>query len=241
MAGKQDAARGKGKGKPARARAKPSRMTAPPIVESNAPPPVDEATAAPPQASGAAQPQAAAQQQTTISTSRGFVDFLSTNRLSLALTSYQTGQLMLIGPLLDGRLSVFQRNFMRAMGLAATPQRLYLSTIAQIWRLENVLGRGSSPRSNRSIIDRLLRPAQCPDDRRHRCSTSSPSSARAGLIFVNTKYLLPRRRSTPRMLQAALEAVLHLAAGAGGSLPSERSRHARGRAGLCHGGLSAAT
>jgi hypothetical protein len=29
--------------------------------------------------------------------------------------------LMLIGPLLDGRLSVFQRNFVRAMGLWATP------------------------------------------------------------------------------------------------------------------------
>ncbi|MGZ8400366.1 MAG: hypothetical protein ACXWVI_03565 [Methyloceanibacter sp.] len=65
-------------------------------------------------------PQSAApapqQQQITISTSSGFIDCLATNHLSLALTSYQTGQLMLIGPLLDGRLSAFQRNFVRAMG-----------------------------------------------------------------------------------------------------------------------------
>jgi hypothetical protein len=48
-------------------------------------------------AAEAGQPQAApVEQQTTISTSRGFVDFLASNRLSLALTSYQTGQLMLI-------------------------------------------------------------------------------------------------------------------------------------------------
>ena len=39
---------------------------------------------------------------------------------------------MLIGPLLDGRLSVFQRNFVRAMGLAATPQTIHIAAIAQI-------------------------------------------------------------------------------------------------------------
>jgi hypothetical protein len=131
VAAKKDAARGKGKGnvkgKTPRARAA-KRASAKPIVESSAPPPEDDATAAPAQAAASAPPQGATpqQQQTSISTSRGFVDFLSTNRLSLALTSYQTGQLMLIGPLLDGRLSVFQRNFVRAMGLSATPQRLYL-------------------------------------------------------------------------------------------------------------------
>jgi hypothetical protein len=52
--------------------------------------------------------------ETAISASRGLVDFLRTHRLSFALTSYQTGQLMLIGVLPDGRLSVFQRNFVRA-------------------------------------------------------------------------------------------------------------------------------
>ena len=185
MANKTDEARRKGKGKPARA--KPSRMPTAPIVESTAPPPVDEATAAPSQASGDAQAQAAPQQQTSISTSRGFVDFLATNRLSLALTSYQTGQLMLIDPLLDGRLSVFQRNFLRAMGLSATPQRLYLSTIAQIWRLENVLGPGQLATQQSLHYERLYvsRMSHTTGDiDAHELAVD----AKDELIFVNTKY-----------------------------------------------------
>ena len=98
--------------------------------------PADQAAAA---GEGA---KAAAEQQTQISTSRGFLDFLVTNRLSIALTSYQTGQLMLIGPFLDGRLSIFQRNFVRAMGICVSPERLYLAAMAQIWRFENVLAPG---------------------------------------------------------------------------------------------------
>jgi uncharacterized protein (TIGR03032 family) len=167
--------------------AKPSRLTTAPIVESSAPAPVDEATAAAQQASGAPQPQAAAQQQTTISTSRGFVDFLATNRLSLALTSYQTGQLMLIGPLHDGSLSVFQRNFLRAMGLSATPQRLYLSTIAQIWRLENVLGPGQLATQQSLNYERLYVPRMSHttgDIDAHELAVD----ANDALIFVNTKY-----------------------------------------------------
>jgi uncharacterized protein (TIGR03032 family) len=132
-----------------------------------------------------AQPQQ--QQQTTISTSRGFADFLSTNRLSLALTSYQTGQLMLIGPLLDGRLSVFQRNFVRAMGLWATPQRLYLATIAQIWRLENVLGRGQLATQQSHHYERLYVPRMSHttgDIDAHELAVDGKNE----LVFVNTKY-----------------------------------------------------
>lgn len=87
MAEKKDAGRGTGKGKTARTRAKPPRRAPAPTVESSAPPPADEATAASPQPPGTS-PQSAVpapqQQQTTISTSRGFVDFLATNHLSLA-------------------------------------------------------------------------------------------------------------------------------------------------------------
>ena len=163
-----------------------------PIAESSGPPAVDEATEAPspPEDSAAAaqktQPQQA-KQQTTISTSRGFADFLATNRLSLALTSYQTGQLMLIGPLLDGRLSVFQRNFVRAMGLWATLQRLYLTTIAQIWRLENVLGPGQLATQQSLHYERLYVPRSSHttgDVDAHEVSVDGKDR----LIFVNTKY-----------------------------------------------------
>ncbi len=134
-----------------------------------------------------ASPQAQAEQQTTISTSRGFVDFLATNRLSLALTSYQTGQLMLIGPLLDGRLSVFQRNFVRAMGLTATPQRIHIAAIAQIWRLENVLGPGQLANQQSLHYERLYVPRMAyttGDLDAHELAVDGKDR----LIFVNTKY-----------------------------------------------------
>jgi uncharacterized protein (TIGR03032 family) len=127
------------------------------------------------------------QQQTTISTSRGFVDFLVTNCLSLALTSYQTGQLMLIGPLLDNRLSVFQRNFVRAMGLWASPQRLFVSSIAQIWRLENVLGPGQLATQQQLHYERLYVPRASHttgDIDAHEIGVDADDN----LIFVNTKY-----------------------------------------------------
>jgi uncharacterized protein (TIGR03032 family) len=183
------------KATPTSKRKKASAEAAKSIVESSAPAPADEATAAPPPtAEGAAaqqpqqtQQQQPQQQQTTISTSRGFADFLATNRLSLALTSYQTGQLMLIGPLLDGRLSVFQRNFVRAMGLWATPQRLFLTTIAQIWRLENVLGAGQLATQQNIHYERLYVPRMSHttgDIDAHELGID----AKDRLIFVNTKY-----------------------------------------------------
>jgi len=171
--------------KPAKPAAKRPAKRSKSVVDNNAPP---DAGAVPPEAQATAPTQAApAEQQTNISTSRGFVDFLITNRLSIALTSYQTGQLMLIGPLLDGRLSVFQRNFVRAMGLWASPQRLYLSTIAQIWRLENVLGAGQLATQKQLHYERLYVP-------RFSYTTGDLDAHELGidkndqLIFVNTKY-----------------------------------------------------
>jgi hypothetical protein len=182
--------RGKAK-KPRAAAAKSARSQKDSIVESTAPAPAGDAEAAPaPEAAPtSATPQQGGrsaseqQQQSTISTSRGFVDFLATNRLSIALTSYQTGQLMLIGPLLDSRLSVFQRNFVRAMGLVATPQRLYLSAIAQIWRLETCSGQAGSPTSSPCITSgsmcracRTPRATSMPMNSRSTAKTSLSSS-----------------------------------------------------------------
>jgi uncharacterized protein (TIGR03032 family) len=172
VAGKKASSGGK-KGKASKPAAKRTAKRSKPVVKNVAPAEVDA--------------PAADQQQTTISTSRGFVDFLVTNRLSIALTSYQTGQLMLIGPLLDGRLSVFQRNFVRAMGLWASPQRLYLSSIAQIWRLENVLGPGQLANQKQLHYERLYVP-------RLSYTTGDIDAHELGidkndqLIFVNTKY-----------------------------------------------------
>ncbi|MGH6793180.1 MAG: TIGR03032 family protein [Methyloceanibacter sp.] len=188
MAGKK-ASRGGKNGKASKPAAKRTAKRSKPVVKNAAPAEADAPTAAAEAQGAAPQPGAAPadQQQTTISTSRGFVDFLVTNRLSIALTSYQTGQLMLIGPLLDGRLSVFQRNFVRAMGLWASPQRLYLSSIAQIWRLENVLGPGQLANQKQLHYERLYVP-------RFSYTTGDIDAHELGidkndqLIFVNTKY-----------------------------------------------------
>ncbi len=74
-----------------------------------------------------------------ISCSRGMVDWLAANNISIALTSYQTGQLFMIGRLPTGALSVHQQNFDRAMGVWADSQRIYVATAFELTRLENVL------------------------------------------------------------------------------------------------------
>ncbi|SEL87168.1 TIGR03032 family protein [Roseovarius azorensis] len=74
-----------------------------------------------------------------ISCSAGFADWLGWHGISLAFTSYQTGQLFLVGHHPNGQVAFHQHGFGRAMGLWTTPERLYMATSAQIWRLENVL------------------------------------------------------------------------------------------------------
>lgn len=77
--------------------------------------------------------------------SRGFVDWLVSQNVSLAFSTYQTGKLFLVGHNADGRFSVYERTFERAMGLATTRsagQTLYMASLFQLWRLENVLQPG---------------------------------------------------------------------------------------------------
>jgi uncharacterized protein (TIGR03032 family) len=138
---------------------------------------VEEAQAAP-------QPAQPAADQTQISVSRGFGNWLSRNRCSLAFTSYQTGQLFLVGRLPNGQVSFHQQNYVRAMGVHATPARLYVGSLFQIWRLENVLA--PHERANESF-DRLYVPrnAQTTGD----IDVHELSVDRAGrVIFVNTKF-----------------------------------------------------
>jgi uncharacterized protein (TIGR03032 family) len=82
-----------------------------------------------------------------IQVSRQFTAWLAETGIGLAFTTYQTGKLFLLGLQPDGRLSVFERTFNRAMGLAAheSPQggrQLYLSTLYQLWRFDDALEPG---------------------------------------------------------------------------------------------------
>jgi uncharacterized protein (TIGR03032 family) len=86
--------------------------------------------------------------------SRDLPAWLAEQRVSLALTTYQTGKLFLIGLGGDGRLSVFERTFNRCMGLAASPQTLWMSSLYQLWRFENAL----EPMQTHEGYDRLYVP-----------------------------------------------------------------------------------
>jgi uncharacterized protein (TIGR03032 family) len=145
----------------------------------------DPAVAAP-QAQG--KPQAPAPNITQLKVektcSRGLAGWLAGNRISLAISSYQTGRVYLVGSDQQGRVSFFERIFERAMGIVGNAQRIYLGGLYQLWRFENVL------RANEVIhgqYDRCYVPrnAQTIGDLDiHELGICSNGK----VVFVNTKY-----------------------------------------------------
>ncbi|MEP2827477.1 TIGR03032 family protein [Parvibaculum sp.] len=120
---------------------------------------------------------------TQISCSRGLHAFMERNKMSFGFTSYQSGRLYLVGRLPKGKVSFHERHFMHAMGVAATPQRLYLAGQYQIWRLENVLGEGQKMGGfDRNYVPRN---AQTTGD----LDTHELGVEKGGrVVFVNTKF-----------------------------------------------------
>ena len=119
-----------------------------------------------------------------VSASRGLARWLASNAASFALSSYQAGQLFLVGCRPDGSVSLNQQNFQRAMGLAWRSGRLHLASSFQLWRLENILRPGE--RAN-DAFDLLLVP-------RNAQTTGDIDIHELGVdqahrtIFVNTSY-----------------------------------------------------
>jgi hypothetical protein len=70
-----------------------------------------------------------------------FPAWLAEQKLSLALTTYQIGKLFFIGLKDNGELSIFERSFNRCMGLCMA-NGLYLSSLYQVWRFENLFTAG---------------------------------------------------------------------------------------------------
>lgn len=77
-----------------------------------------------------------------INTSRQFGSWLAEQRASLAITTYQTGKIFLIGLQPSGKLSIFERTLERVMAMTATRDDLWLGTLYQLWRFRNTLGPG---------------------------------------------------------------------------------------------------
>lgn len=77
-----------------------------------------------------------------ITTSRQFTNWMQEQKLSLSFTTYQAGKLFLLGLQSDGRLSVFERTFSRCLGLWSNGQTMWMTSLYQLWRFENVLAAG---------------------------------------------------------------------------------------------------
>ena len=74
--------------------------------------------------------------------SRHFPSWLAEHNLSIGLSTYEAGKLILVGRTSGGRLAANERSFTRAMGLWGDKQTLWAATGHQLWRFENVLQNG---------------------------------------------------------------------------------------------------
>lgn len=132
------------------------------------------------------------------SCSRGLAGWLAQHRLSLAITSYQSGRIYLVGSDKQGRVSFFERIFERAMGVVGNAQRIYLGGLYQLWRFENVLRPNEVihgqfdkcyvPRNAQTIGDLDIHELGIRKDGR--------------VVFVNTKYSCLAELSTTHSFKA---------------------------------------
>jgi len=100
----------------------------------------NENTAVPAEVTAAATPP----RDIEITTSRQFLAWMAEQKLSIALTTYQIGKLFFLGLRGNGELSAFERSFNRCMGLCATPNGLWMSSLYQVWRFENLFSKGET-------------------------------------------------------------------------------------------------
>lgn len=82
---------------------------------------------------------AAGQPAAKYSVSGGFVPLLHQLDVAVAVTSYQSGRLYLLGRNPQGGLMVNEQFFQKAMGLHYDGQTLFMATLANIYRMENIL------------------------------------------------------------------------------------------------------
>ena len=124
-----------------------------------------------------------------LTTSRQFSNWMQEQRLSLAFTTYQAGKLFLLGLQPNGRLSVFERTFNRCLGLWSNGQTMWMTSLYQLWRFENVL----SPGQLASGYDRMYVPQlgyTTGDLDLHDIAVEDTGR----VVFVNTLFAWPDER-----------------------------------------------
>ena len=120
-----------------------------------------------------------------VTASREFPAWMGDHDVSLAFTTYQSGKLFLLGRKPQGNLSVFERTFNRCMGLWAddTGQTLWMSSIYQLWRFENVLQPGELHQDyDRLYVPRLGYTTGDLDIHDVACDAAER------MVFVNTRF-----------------------------------------------------
>jgi uncharacterized protein (TIGR03032 family) len=91
-----------------------------------------------------------------ISVSRHFPAWMAEVGASLCFTTYEAGAVLLAGLREDGKLQFTARMVARAMGIAAAPERLWIGTMLQVWRFEDMLhGRRTSGGEDRIYAPRV--------------------------------------------------------------------------------------
>jgi uncharacterized protein (TIGR03032 family) len=79
-----------------------------------------------------------------VTTSRQLTGWLAESGASIALTTYQSGKVILIGSNAQTkRLSIFERTLERPMGLALDGKRLAIATLIQITTFVNAMDEGA--------------------------------------------------------------------------------------------------
>lgn len=89
-----------------------------------------------------------------VQASPGFADWLASTGGSLAFSTYQAGKLCFASVDGEGRLILSERSFDRCMGLCADGNTLWVSSLFQLWRLENIV----PPGKRHNGYDRLYQP-----------------------------------------------------------------------------------
>ncbi|WP_338790089.1 TIGR03032 family protein [Bernardetia sp. MNP-M8] len=113
-----------------------------------------------------------------------FLEWLKTEEISLAVSTYQTNKLFLIGRDTTKHLFVSERSFERAMGLHVESENsFFLSTRFLLWRFENAL----AERQIHKEADKVYIPRQAfttGDLDAHDISRNKNGD----IVFVNTRY-----------------------------------------------------
>jgi uncharacterized protein (TIGR03032 family) len=107
----------------------------------------------------------------------------------LAFTTYQAGKLFFIGLQPSGKLSVFERTFERCMGLYACGSSLYMSSLYQLWRFENILQMGQVHDNYDAVyLPQMSYVTGDLDIHDIALSNSQANNDSLNLIFVNTLF-----------------------------------------------------